>query len=262
MTALMAVRASIRISAAAGGPSTWLPSDLGASLVAWFDAKTASSITASSGAVSQWDDLSGNGYHATQSTAGAKPSSTSRSGWIGFDGSSDFLSLPSGVSFSSTSRCVAGVANPTSGETGHDALIGANGVNGYSFYLRHAVTGGERAGITKTNVSFFAQGPYSSADADQVFLGNLTSSTWRVSVNGTAVTGTHSQTFSSNLSGFIGKNVLGSTSYDFMYGSIGEIVIATEISQANQQKLEGYLAWRWGLEGNLPNDHPYKNGAP
>ena len=28
------------------------------------------------------------------------------------------------------------------------------------------------------------------------------------------------------------------------------------------EKAEGYLAWKWGLEGNLPSDHPYKNSAP
>ena len=25
---------------------------------------------------------------------------------------------------------------------------------------------------------------------------------------------------------------------------------------------EGYLAWKWGLQGNLPSNHPYKNSAP
>ena len=39
----------------------------------WFDAADASTITSSSGAVSQWDDKSGNGRHVTQATAAAKP---------------------------------------------------------------------------------------------------------------------------------------------------------------------------------------------
>ena len=25
---------------------------------------------------------------------------------------------------------------------------------------------------------------------------------------------------------------------------------------------EGYLAWRWGLQGKLPVGHPYKNTSP
>tara|TARA_Y100000389_G_scaffold182635_1_gene199423 strand:- start:2887 stop:3189 length:303 start_codon:yes stop_codon:yes gene_type:complete len=28
------------------------------------------------------------------------------------------------------------------------------------------------------------------------------------------------------------------------------------------EKAEGYLAWKWGLEGSLPVSHPYKNSAP
>jgi len=28
------------------------------------------------------------------------------------------------------------------------------------------------------------------------------------------------------------------------------------------RQAEGYLAWKWGLQGNLPSNHPYKNTAP
>ena len=34
----------------------------------------------------------------------------------------------------------------------------------------------------------------------------------------------------------------------------------TDISEV--QKAEGYLAHKWGLEGNLPDGHAYKNSAP
>lgn len=40
---------------------------------AWWDASNSASITESGGAVSQWDDLSGNGYHLTQATAAYQP---------------------------------------------------------------------------------------------------------------------------------------------------------------------------------------------
>ena len=42
-------------------------------------------------------------------------------------------------------------------------------------------------------------------------------------------------------------------------GQIGEIVIVSgDLTAANRQRLEGYLAWKWGLEANLPSNHPYK----
>lgn len=43
-------------------------------LAVWFDASVSSSVTLNSGNVSQWNDLSGNGRHATQATAGNQPS--------------------------------------------------------------------------------------------------------------------------------------------------------------------------------------------
>jgi hypothetical protein len=33
-------------------------------------------------------------------------------------------------------------------------------------------------------------------------------------------------------------------------------------STTDRQKLEGYLAWKWGLEADLPVDHPYKTTPP
>jgi hypothetical protein len=44
-----------------------------AGLEAWWDASVASSVTLNSGNVSQWNDLSGQGKHLTQSTAGQQP---------------------------------------------------------------------------------------------------------------------------------------------------------------------------------------------
>jgi hypothetical protein len=28
------------------------------------------------------------------------------------------------------------------------------------------------------------------------------------------------------------------------------------------QQVEGYLAWKWGLQNNLPSNHPYKKISP
>lgn len=48
-----------------------------------------------------------------------------------------------------------------------------------------------------------------------------------------------------------------------MDGDLHELIIYNApLSQANREKVEGYLAWKWGLEGNLPSGHPYENAAP
>lgn len=47
------------------------------------------------------------------------------------------------------------------------------------------------------------------------------------------------------------------------YGYMCEIIAYnTQMSTANQQVLEGYLAWKWGIQGNLPAAHPYKYVNP
>ena len=60
----------------------------------WVDSSDVSSITHSSGSVSQWDDKSGNNYHLTQSTATYRPtySQNTFDPYIEFDGSDNVLS--------------------------------------------------------------------------------------------------------------------------------------------------------------------------
>lgn len=44
---------------------------------------------------------------------------------------------------------------------------------------------------------------------------------------------------------------------------LGEIVMFPfALNATARQIMEGYLAWKWGLQGNLPLDHPYKSAAP
>jgi hypothetical protein len=40
--------------------------------------------------------------------------------------------------------------------------------------------------------------------------------------------------------------------------SICEIVISENLNQTDREKMEGYLAWKWGTTEELPIDHPYK----
>ncbi len=46
-------------------------------------------------------------------------------------------------------------------------------------------------------------------------------------------------------------------------GNFGEAIICNaNLSMADRQKVEGYLAHKWGTTANLPADHPYKTAAP
>lgn len=63
----------------------------------------------------------------------------------------------------------------------------------------------------------------------------------------------------------IGRNQgvgFGHNSQNFS-GRVGEIILVHEyLNDNSSKKLEGYLAHKWGLTSNLPNDHPYKSKRP
>jgi hypothetical protein len=45
-------------------------------------------------------------------------------------------------------------------------------------------------------------------------------------------------------------------------GKIGEFIVLNSTSSIDRQKLEGYLAHKWGLTTSLPDSHPYKYNYP
>jgi len=47
-------------------------------------------------------------------------------------------------------------------------------------------------------------------------------------------------------------------------GRIAEVLVYTsQLNTTNRQEVEGYLAWKWGLQRDLPTNHPYYiNGPP
>ncbi|MDA8774210.1 hypothetical protein N9N13_00660 [Opitutales bacterium] len=52
----------------------------------------------------------------------------------------------------------------------------------------------------------------------------------------------------------------GGWEYEGEYSEI--IFISGALLDLDRQKIEGYLAHKWGLTADLPSDHPYKNNAP
>jgi len=55
----------------------------------------------------------------------------------------------------------------------------------------------------------------------------------------------------------------GIISGEYWNGSIGEVLIYNvALNDTTRQKVEGYLAWKWGLQSSLPPGHPYKTAAP
>lgn len=47
-------------------------------------------------------------------------------------------------------------------------------------------------------------------------------------------------------------------SNQFCTGTAAEVICMNGVSATERNKIEGYLAWKWGLVSKLPSNHPYK----
>lgn len=243
--------------------SLWTPAEITTEL--WFDASDSSTITLDgSDKVEQWNDKSGNGLHLTQANASYRPSvsTEAKNGLdvISFDGSNDYLSVVSGSEIEAADVYI--VLNYT-GTTSTGIPLGiAAGASGVSDYI--GVPSGDPANLYscyKGLITYTARGnisagyhilnrrPINNASIDNYIDSKLTSFTTSYS---------YSDENYDRL--FVGsRRQLNS----FFSSVICEIVILpSNASSYDRQKIEGYLAHKWGLESALLDSHPYKMFAP
>jgi len=92
---------------------------------------------------------------------------------------------------------------------------------------------------------------------------NFNSSTNTVFLNGTAATGVASSGSFNAAKVSLGARWTSPGFGNYWNGNFGEAIICnTSLSASDRQKIEGYLAHKWGLTASLPAAHPYKSGAP
>jgi hypothetical protein len=269
----------------------WTPALLTTAL--WLDADDASTVTESSGAVSQWNDKSGNARNATQASAGNRPTyqsavinsrnvirfsaaSSQTLGCTGTAGSFNFLHASQGLLLAVGAVGTTADPNALYGITGNS---GGFSVSRRGFNLlwddRASVPSSNRFGTAAfegTNTAVFNHGvPDILLPQSATIFGAATDATnatlaQRVTLllNGSTYQGsTASATASTSNASFdwqVGDYRTGSA---FFQGDIAEMVIVSgAVATPDRQKLEGYLAHKWGLTANLPSDHPYKVNPP
>ena len=224
------------------------------SLSLWLDASDSASITHLSNAVSQWNDKSGNNNHATQATTAKKPTFTADGlngkPSITFDGSND--------SFAVTSLNIS---------QSYTFFIAAKRVSGSSTkqYLFDGITNNSNRSLVALNkdgkiqmwASSWANSNFNTPSDSFIISAVFNSSSSSLSLNGTSVGALNTGAYSLSNGIRIGGNYVDSA--DYLKGSIAEFFVLDETSDANTiAKAEGYLAHKWGLAGNLPSSHPYK----
>ena len=215
----------------------------------WLDAADASTITGTS-PVTLWSDKSGNGYNAT-AFGTASVSYTAASNAIYFPGSAGLqtsLSTP-------TNRVGSGFfviyqMNNT-GTNNSGVFQGCTTAYGGRQFRCDS---GRSVSTIKENFSvIYSGGPMSYNTLTLV--GYVDDGNNIIhSINGTLYAGTSSTVFVS------GTNVSLGYSYntEYMIGNINEVVLfSNTLTTPQRQQVEGYLAWKWGLQGSLPSTHPF-----
>lgn len=220
------------------GQELWTPAQI--STAAWYDSSDSSTITLSGSNVSQWNDKSGNGRHLGMGTAGNQPAYDTTGSFNGlnsvnFDGSTDYMTAS--VSFSIGWQICAVVPE---------------GLQSYGSPLSYTTKHGlirEDTTLTQYTVGSHAWG--STISRVNSVLSTAMNVTASIYDNG----GTPQ-----SLTPQVGRDSNGGT---YEVCQLGEIILldqqpTTEI----REKLEGYLAWKWGCIADFPAGFTYKNDPP
>jgi len=234
-------------------------------LAMWFDAADTSTITLNGGLVTQWNDKSGNNRNLTNGSATA-PLYTAN-GYNGgypalvFNGKNALLSTapiaPTPVlSANGTDTTIFVVLNRIANAP--NSVVFGLGINNNTYVLRDP--------WASSNNLILDLGPTARLSQGFTTTGNIIYSMGRSgntvaiyntgtnigSITGSGSIPTTSQVFS------VGGGVADGTFYNSLISEF--IVYNVALSTADRQKIEGYLAYKWGL--GLPAGHPYVSTPP
>lgn len=236
--------------------ASWTPAALGASLVGWWDAQDSASITLNGGNVAAWANKGAAGGALTQTTGASQPPYSA----TGFDGVRPSLDttgkrLVGALASAPGSATLAAVYVPTvvgtvtflgvgNAATNAGAGLGRDFSLGYNAFMWGSQQSSLEGGVAPVvHVAGFG-------------------STVFATVNGTAGSSTSTTTANLSAAVVVGNGAPSGSSL-VSGGRIGEVVVVNRVlSPDERQRLEGYLAWRWALQGQLSAGHPWTLTPP
>jgi hypothetical protein len=233
----------------------------------WLDSADSNTVILSGLNVTRWNDKSGLRNNAINPIGTIRYNQSFLNGFsmVRFAAGTSYFDFT--MTYTATIRAVFAVVRIGAGASGNTYLfIGGNtsagvAINFGSFAFSDLAL--NRAG----GISLVAAG------APQNFFNNTSviSATNSTQANGKGVfVNGNSQSLSADntaTSAFVAGSgqitIGGNNLLTLQQTDIGEILIyEVDITQLQRQQVEGYLAWKWGLAGNLPSTHPYKTAPP
>jgi len=250
----------------AGASVAFAPDDL-SDLVVWLDADD--TAFANNDAVDSWSNK-GTGGNADQTDSAKRPifktSLLNGKPGVDFDGTNDHLQISSLALDTYMSLFVVAkltTAKPMFIE--HSATSNSN--DGFYFYG----SSGNHYNLRRTSRNAYAgtSGWFGSAAAQAALVIDAISTPnpmGKVYLNG-ALQSDGTAAFTDSLADSSVTDTLNIFSRNgastFSDGDLHELIIYNApLAQADREKVEGYLAHKWGLASSLPTGHPYKSAAP
>lgn len=232
----------------------WTPSLL--SPTAWYDAMDSSTITLGSIGVATWRDKSTNGNNMVQATGARQPiyvaSDAMYGGRPSLYGNITHRFMTTAAAIPATKTIYMVLYYGTGVEAG---FVNHNQIVGNPANINVRITG-RTGGTTVWDGSndFDESGDFKNGSTTNIKgVANsavpMPSTIWR---------------FEAASSWTQRWCVLGNTvNFTYWHGGVGEIVMTNGSEDiTTKKKVEGYLAWKWGMVSKLPSDHPYKNIQP
>jgi hypothetical protein len=252
----------------------WTPSNLSSgTLAGWYKADA---ITGKNDGddIDSWVDSSGNSNTLTQTQAGADPSyqtdEINSLPIVRFDKDAspgdNLLNADLGGDFEPGTGdfFVAMVAKfPNSSGTQFVMAKADSGVQGLNMFIsggnltfRPQTVGGTTQTIVQNSVTGDDFHVYVCRRSSSTLAGRFDGSTWSTD-DGTK---TNDGNVNNDSNFRLGSSSTGGLDADM---DVGEALIGTgTLTDSDLQRMTGYLAWKWGLQDNLPSDHPYKTFPP
>ena len=232
----------------------WTPADT--NTLVWYDASDASTILTNGTSVTDWLDKSGNLLHLSQINGASQPT---------LNGSTVKLSGSQWMYTSATnlSRFYGADANKVAVFFVAKYYSGAVILQAASSGNRVGFEGSGRFDFPNDTTGLLTSWSSTLNNTEfKICAGVADGTTQAVYLNGSNVASQANALSMSDVTKplWLGSRDGGGGSYGTF--DIQEIVFLNSAAPEVREKMEGYLAWKWGLVDGLPSDHPYKQKAP
>lgn len=245
-----------------------------ASLALWLDGADPTSIVLGTGSnVATWKDKSGYNNNSIQTIAGSRPVYNASINGIVYNNNSYMLIPSNSIRQFNPVNIFAVINIPTiSGGYFNNIFRKGSGspIWAFEFFFRILVTSGVatidvQVGSSVTT-TFFGGSVYTFNSIQ--LIGLFTNETSGYIMNNGTISsagGKVTQQFGPSVTG-VGCRPLnndGTAITELFIGTMHELIILNQLpTVAIRQQIEGYLAWKWGIQANLPASHPFKNAPP